>query len=118
MSAVNKFHHLVGAIFLTVALAGCATKPLATATVTAPITGTVNIGVPTPAPIPVVKTIVETCNPPPQFLVKHPPLPLIAQPSLTRAQALNLWLDDIGAYNDLNVDDGALIDWLAANCRG
>lgn len=103
------------AIVLTLSLGACATKPLATV---GPITGAnVTFGSDKP-PVAVVKTITLDCEPPPALLRKHPPLPLIAQRALTQSQALHLWLADIAAYQDLRVDDAALIDWVDQNCQG
>lgn len=99
------------------ALSACATQPLATATV-GPITGaTVTIGADKP-PVAIVKTIKVDCEPPAQLLTKHGPLPLIAQDTLTQSQALHIWLDDLAAFQDLRVDDSALIDWVRSNCQG
>ena len=61
--------------------------------------------------------ITNTCNPPIAFTTKHSDLPKVLQTKLTEKQVIDLWLDDIQAYNDLNVDHSSLIDWVQTHCK-
>lgn len=97
-------------------LAGCATKPLATATITAPITGTLNIGHGAPELVPVVKTITLACEPPSQFLSDYPPLPILEGERMSEKQMLAQWASDMAAYADLRADHNALADWVREKC--
>ena len=107
---------------LCVMLSGCGHAPFASVTGSAnvgPITGAnVSIGrSSTREIVPIVKTVKETCNPPSALLEKHDALPLITSVSLTPAQLVNLSLEDTTKYNDLRVNDSALIDWILQHCE-
>jgi len=106
--------HRICIICAAFAVSACASiKPTV-----GPVTGSVTIGGGTKTEfVPVAKTIKETCNPPPALLVKHAPLPLIAQKRLTPSQLVNLAIDDAGAYNELNADDAALQSFITKNCQ-
>lgn len=108
---------LCGSILCFLAVAACAGKPLATATVTAPITGTVNIGAGKPELVPVTKVILVPCEPPSQFLSIYPPLPPIAGERMSENQILQQWASDMAAYKDLMDDHTALAKWIKDRCQ-
>jgi len=55
--------------------------------------------------------------PPADFMVKHKDLPKLNETPLTQKQLLNLWIDDIQNYNNLNIDHSGLIDWVNKYCK-
>jgi hypothetical protein len=59
----------------------------------------------------------NTCTPPGDFMQKHEDLPVIAGNTISEKQAIDLWLDDIQKYNNLNLDHSALIDWVTKYCK-
>ena len=69
----------------------------------------------TVVPPPVV--IDNKCTPPDTYMKKAGDLPPITDTELTEPQVLSDWTNDIQSYNDLNVDNSLLIDWVTAHCQ-
>lgn len=101
---------------LALALSACATVKAPLATVSAPISGTVNIGGGMKL-VPVVKTITIPCEPPTQWLTPYPALAPIKVARMTESQILDQWASDMAAYADLRAEHNALAKWVLSECQ-
>jgi len=54
--------------------------------------------------------------PPQEVATKHSDLPTLSAP-MTEKQMLDQWIDDMQAYNTLNIEHSALIDWVNKYCK-
>lgn len=58
----------------------------------------------------------KECVPPQEVATKHSDLPTLSAP-MTEKQMLDQWIDDMQAYNTLNIEHSALIDWVNKYCK-